>query len=191
MGDAVTETGMKPEIPFEPFSKIHRLNRTVTITEKIDGTNATVYVDDTGSRAYAGSRNKWIGIEDDNFGFARWVRDHHDELLAFGPGRHCGEWWGQGIGRKYGLSERRFSLFNTARWSAESPPPACCHVVPVLARGPLLEVDVPGVLAALTKGGSVAAPGFMRSEGIVVFHEPSQNMYKMTLDKNDGHKGAA
>ena len=180
--------GLKPDVPFVEFPKIHRFNRSIVVTEKIDGTNAQVYISDDGKRAFAGSRNKWISVEDDNYGFARWVRDHHDELLALGPGSHFGEWWGQGIQRRYGLSEKRYSLFNTARWNAENPPPACCHVVPVLANGLITEVDVLDIMANLSRNGSVAAPGFMNPEGIVVYHSPSRNLYKMTLDKNDAHK---
>lgn len=39
------------------------------LTEKIDGTNAQVYIADDG-RVVAGSRTRWISPEDDNFGFA-------------------------------------------------------------------------------------------------------------------------
>jgi hypothetical protein len=31
----------------------------------------------------------------------------------------------------------------------------------------------------------------MNPEGVVVYHSPSRNLYKMTLDKNDEHKGTA
>lgn len=182
--------GLKPDVPFVEFPKISRYNRGIVITEKIDGTNAQVYVNDTGDRAFAGSRNRWITPEDDNFGFARWVRDNHDELLRLGPGSHFGEWWGAGIQRRYGLTEKRFSLFNTARWNAENAPPACCHTVPVLAQGLITEVDVREILHGLKTCGSVAAPGFMNPEGVVVYHVASRNLYKMTLDKNDEHKGA-
>lgn len=178
---------MLPE--FTPFPKISRLNREIVVSEKIDGTNAQVYVNDTGDRAYAGSRNKWISIEDDNAGFARWVQQNHDELLRLGPGSHFGEWWGAGIQRRYNLTEKRFSLFNTARWSDPATRPSCCHVVPVLAEGLLLDTDVRAVLEKLRVEGSVASPGFMNPEGIVVFHTHSGTLYKMTLDKNDAHKG--
>lgn len=178
---------MRPEIDFVEFPKISRWNRELVVTEKIDGTNAQVYVDDTGTRAFAGSRTRWITPEDDNFGFAAWVRDNHDELLRLGPGSHFGEWWGRGIQRGYGLTERRFSLFNVSRWSADRP--ACCGVVPTLWRGLVEDFNARVVLAALAAGGSVAAPGFRRPEGIVVFHVAGSNLYKMTLDANDAHKG--
>lgn len=182
--------GLKPDIEFVEFPKITRYNRNVVITEKIDGTNAQIYINDTGDKIFAGSRNKWISVEDDNYGFARWVQENRDELLKLGPGSHFGEWWGAGIQRRYGLDHKRFSLFNTARWNEENPAPSCCHVVPVLAQGLITEVDVRGVLYALKANGSTAAPGFMDPEGIVVYHVPSRNLYKMTLDKNDDHKGA-
>jgi len=62
---------MLPDISFVEFPKIARFSRDVIVTEKIDGTNAQVYVDDTMTRAFAGSRNRWITPDDDNFGFAR------------------------------------------------------------------------------------------------------------------------
>ena len=116
---------------FRPFPKVPRLMRPVVVTEKIDGTNASVCVYPDGT-VRAGSRKRWITPEDDNFGFAAWVRDHAEELRGLGEGHHFGEWWGRGIQRGYGLQTRRFSLFNVDRWNADNPPPACCHVVPVL-----------------------------------------------------------
>lgn len=189
--EATIVVGDRPEVPFVEWQKIARWNRSIVITEKLDGTNAQVFIDDTGTRAFAGSRNRWITPSDDNYGFARWVADHHDELLPLGPGHHYGEWWGLGIQRRYGLTEKRFSLFNAARWNAATPPPACCHVVPVIHEGRICDVDVRAVLANLAREGSVAAPGFMNPEGIVIYHSASRTCFKMTLDKNDDHKGAA
>lgn len=175
-------------IEFSEFPKIHRLNRRVSITEKIDGTNAQIYIDDKGEHAYAGSRTRWITPSSDNFGFARWVADHHDELLKLGPGSHFGEWWGSGIQRGYDLSERRFSLFNTTRWGDDDTRPACCHVIPIIASGLFTEVNFHYLLDLLRRSGSLAAPGFMKPEGIVVFHEVSNSMFKMTLDNDDANK---
>src|SRR5690349_11912868 len=97
---------------FEAFNKIARLSRNCTITEKIDGTNACIAISDDGKDFFIGSRSRWITPEDDNFGFARWATEHREELLLLGPGRHWGEWWGAGIQRRYGVPEKRFSLFN-------------------------------------------------------------------------------
>ena len=188
--------------PFTPFPKLARLQREVLITEKIDGTNAQVFITDDG-RMLTGSRTRWITPEDDNFGFARWAADHKDELMQLGPGSHFGEWWGQGIQRKYGLSERRFSLFNVSRWclhneTPEAIPtadprivkmqevlPACCHLVPILRRGINITTLAESALYELSQRGSLAAPGFMHPEGIVVFHTAGNVGFKMTLD-NDG-----
>lgn len=173
--------------PFEAFSSIPRLKRGCVISEKIDGTNAQVYVGEDGT-VLAGSRNRWITPDDDNCGFARWVAAHDDELRAgLGVGRHYGEWWGSGIQRRYGLSEKRFSLFNSGRWSSERP--ACCHVVPVLYAGEFSTNAVDAVLNSLAAYGSIAAPGFMQPEGIVVYVTASRQLYKVTLG-DDGHKSA-
>lgn len=170
---------------FEAFPSIPRLKRGCVISEKIDGTNAQVYVPEDDGPILAGSRNRWTTIEDDNYGFARWVADNTDELRKLGPGRHFGEWWGVGIQRRYGLTEKRFSLFNVGRWSSERP--ACCHVVPVLYAGPFTTNAVDEQLAALEAGGSVAAPGFMQPEGLVVYVTAARALYKATLG-GDGHK---
>lgn len=173
-------------IEFVPFQKIARLSRTAVVTEKIDGTNAQIHITEAGE-ILAGSRTRWITPADDNYGFAKWVEAHRDELLALGPGSHFGEWWGQGIQRRYGLTEKRFSLFNTARWT-ETPPPACCHIVPVLYHGPFDTMNVPRILDELRTGGSCAAPGFMQPEGIVVYHAASRTLFKKTLEKDDQPK---
>lgn len=134
---------------FQEFPKIARLSRECVITEKIDGTNASVVIeaaeliaDWTGSAATpwltkvtgadgkdygiaAGSRTRYITIHNDNHGWANWVLAHASELVGLGPGRHYGEWWGSGIQRGYGRQkgEKFFSLFNVARWHAEGTEP--------------------------------------------------------------------
>ncbi len=180
---------MNPGIPFVEFPKIARYSREVVVTEKIDGTNGQIYVDDTMTNVYAGSRSQWIGLENDNYGFARWVAEHKDELLKLGPGSHFGEWWGAGIQRRYDLTEKRFSLFNTHRWSDAETRPACCGVVPILWRGPFDELDAAALLAKLAAEGSVASPGFMKPEGIVIFHTAAQWLLKKTLEKDAEFKG--
>lgn len=177
---------------FTEFAKIARLSRDMIVTEKLDGTNASVLITDDG-QIIAGSRNRWITPEADNFGFAQWVAGHAGELKQLGPGQHFGEWWGAGIQRRYGLTEKRFSLFNVGRWGEggkdEANRPACCHVVPVLRRHTFDTAVIESALTLLAAAGSVAAPGFMQPEGVVVFHAASGQLFKKTLDKNDGHKG--
>jgi hypothetical protein len=178
------------DILFEDFPKIPRLRRGCVISEKIDGTNAQIYVPEDDSPLLVGSRNRWITPEADNYGFARWVAEHADELrTGLGPGRHFGEWWGAGIQRRYGLAEKRFSLFNTARWNAVNLP-ACCSVVPVLHDGPFTDDAVASTMERLRTEGSVAAPGFMNPEGIVVYHIAARSLFKMTLENDEQPKGA-
>lgn len=182
---------MSELLPFVAFPSIPRLNKAgCVVSEKIDGTNAQVFVMDDGT-VLAGSRNRWITPEADNFGFATWVKDHEAELRELGPGQHFGEWWGAGIQRRYGLAEKRFSLFNTARWADErSVRPVCCHVVPVLYAGPFDTARIEEAFTLLGALGSTAAPGFMDPEGIVVFHTASRTLFKRTFG-GDGHKGQA
>ena len=176
---------------FIPYQKIGRLKRTMVITEKIDGTNAQVHVLEDGT-ILAGSRNRYVTPEADNFGFAAWVKAHEDELRGLGPGRHFGEWWGSGIQRGYGLAdgEKRFSLFNTSRWNVENPPPACCLTVPVLGVWTFDTRIIDETIAHLAQHGSVAAPGFMKPEGIVVFQAATGTLFKVTIEKDEQPKGA-
>lgn len=175
---------------FIEFPKIPRLNRECIVTEKIDGTNAVILVTEDGT-VRAGSRTRWITPEDDNYGFARWVEHHADELRkGLGIGTHYGEWWGQGIQRRYGLAEKRFSLFNVSRWT-DDVRPKCCSVVPTLARGNCIRRATEEGLAILRDNGSVAAPGFTKPEGVVVFHTASGQLFKATLENDEMSKGEA
>jgi hypothetical protein len=184
---------------FKEFPKIARLKRNIVVTEKIDGTNACVIVSDDGLAIGAQSRSKLITPDDDNYGFARWVQDHREELLLLGPGHHYGEWWGAGIQRRYGLTEKRFSLFNAGRWHDASAvederagkllAPACCHVVPVLIEGPNDQRAIDETMNLLRQKGSVAAPGFMKPEGIIIYHTASRMYFKSTLEKDEEYKG--
>lgn len=200
--------GGRVMIEFMEFPKIARLSREIIVTEKIDGTSASLWVGEGGG-FLAGSRTRWITPEEDNHGFARWAYDHMDDLkMGLGVGLHRGEWWGSGIQRGYGLpkGEKRFSLFNTTRWCLynEEPQkietqdpriekyqkqlPACCSLVPTLGRGIFDTLAIDGCLATLAHRGSSAAPGFMNPEGIVVYHVAGNVMFKKTIG-SDGHKG--
>ena len=187
---------------FRSFGKIARLNREVVITEKIDGTNASIFIGEDGE-FLTGSRTRWITPEDDNAGFSRWAHEHKDELLLLGPGHHFGEWWGRGIQRGYGIDERRFSLFNVGRWAdsndgafpveGEAPKavaPRCCRVVPVLRVGRLVDADWDRIMGNLILGGSLAAPGFMKPEGIIAYHTAGGHYYKATCEHDDEPKSA-
>lgn len=193
-----TET--KPIVPFVGFPKMGRFSREVIITEKIDGTNAQIFITDDG-QFLCGSRTRWIVPGDDNFGFASWAHANKEELMKLGPGQHFGEWWGNGIQRKYGLKEKRFSLFNVSRWVPVGLPktdkqeyhPACCHLVPVLWVGNADEINE-GVLYSthyLMENGSKAAPGFVDPEGIVIYHTAANVGFKKTLKDDHQPKSLA
>jgi len=194
-------------IEFKAFPKIARLNREMIVTEKIDGTNAQIHIDRGADGQWtlkAGSRNRWITEKDDNYGFARWVHENMIELAELGVGRHYGEWWGAGINRGYGLSEKRFSLFNVNRWcrpgttpiqipdanplapkTYQQIPPGCCDVVPTLYRGPFNTDAIDNIVEILAIDGSIASPGFTDPEGVVVLHVHGNYLFKVTRE-NDG-----
>jgi hypothetical protein len=193
---------------FVEFSKMARLSRECIVTEKIDGTNACIKITEDGG-FLTGSRTRWITPGDDNYGFSAWAHKHITELMALGPGTHFGEWWGSGCQRGYGLTngEKRWSLFNVARWclAGETPQriptgdpriekyqevlPECCHLVPVLYRGVFDTFHVENALSVLKVFGSKASPGFMRPEGVVCYHIAGNVGFKKTIEKDDEYKG--
>ena len=87
---------------FIEFPKMARLSRECIITEKIDGTNASICITEDG-QVRTGSRTRWITPQDDNFGFSAWAHANKEYLMQLGKGLHFGEWWGSGIQRGYGL----------------------------------------------------------------------------------------
>lgn len=157
----------------------------------------------------AQSRNKLItpGKTTDNAGFAAWVWEHAADLARIlGPGHHFGEWWGSGIQRGYGLlnGEKRFSLFNVHRYekvfsayfeaNGNVWPELIINrrigVVPTLAVGPFDLDDVRHILRDLEKIGSHAAPGFLRPEGVVVYHAAARQTFKALIENDEQPKGS-
>jgi RNA ligase. len=207
---------------FEEFQKIPRFYRDIIVTEKIDGTHAHItivdktkqpdpaivadpvaLVDDT-FLVYAGSRNRYISVKDDNFGFARWVQENAPGLALLDVGVHHGEWWGSGIQRGYGREKghKSFSLFNVGRWTEEPnesleleliPPVPGLRVVPVLYVGPQINASgqdmVRESMKKLEFSGSVAARGFRRPEGVVIYHTHARQYIGKATFGGDGHKG--
>ena len=171
------------ERTFEAWPKIARLaNEHMTISEKIDGTNACIVITEDGD-IYAQSRTRIITPTEDNYGFATWVEENKETLIRdLGVGRNFGEWWGRGIQRNYGLDRRMFSLFNTYRWAAKrghflTPN---LDVVPVLWEGPFDTGVIEYAHQELMDNGSQAAPGWMKPEGLVVWLDQSRVSYKLT-----------
>ena len=192
---------------FNDFPKIARLSREAIITEKLDGTNSSITITKDG-QFLTGSRTRWITPADDNYGFSKWAHDHKDELMTLGVGTHFGEWWGGGIQRNYGLAkdDKRFWLFNTIRWClfGETPRrietgdpsiekyqevlPSCVGLVPVLYRGVFDTKIADEAIWKLRTQGSMAVPGFMRPEGIVVYHTASGMAFKKTIERDETPK---
>lgn len=194
-GDVLWRTNVEvtPDpIVFKPWPKTPRLFREMTITEKIDGSNGAIIVTDDGQVA-AQSRNRLVtpGKLTDNYGFARWVEDNAPMLAELlGAGYHYGEWWGGKIARGYGLQEKRFSLFNTQRY--KDVPLGMVDglgTVPVLYQGAFDSAYVQYALNTLIEEGSVAAPGFMQPEGVIVYHSAAQGVFKVLIENDHLPKG--
>ena len=165
---------MEPE--FQEWPKIPRWqNETYVITEKLDGTNGCVIITDMGD-IFAQSRSRILDESSagDNYGFCKWVNGNKQELLKLGVGYHYGEWWGKGIQRNYGMTERRFSLFNI--WHTNIP--ECVYKVPVI------EKTLDKAIARIKECGSQAAPGFMNPEGLVMFATQNRGVrYKYIINE--------
>lgn len=176
---------------FKGFPKIPRLNRHVVITEKVDGTNAVIGVDEQG-KVWAGSKNRWLSAENDNHGFYKWVMEREAEIVRLmGPGMHYGEFWGSGIGRNYGMRTgvKNLALFNTKRWEGQELPEGV-GVVPVLATAHFFDTYLMETcIDELGSAGSALVPGYMNPEGIVVYHQASGQLFKVTLENDGQPKG--
>jgi hypothetical protein len=209
-------------IKFEAWPKTPRLFRDIVVTEKVDGTNSAVIIEQIELETYemdaftlaivnrdgfhfavaAQSRNRLItpGKTTDNHGFAAFVQQNAGQLFdLLGPGRHFGEWWGKGIGKRYVSAMegiKGFALFNTAKheglheWLTFGDQQVLVEPVRVLYQGPFSEEKIRDTLEELQNDGSWMSP-FDPAEGIVVFHTQSRQTYKITLDGNDAGKWEA
>jgi len=178
---------------FKAFPKIQSLSKTeMYITQKIHGTNAQVFIlptdsdgefpagsmihideivkiDDKKFAVRAGSRTRWIYPEDDNFGFATFVRANKEMFArSLGPGQHFGEWAGPGINSGEGLSQKTLVLFDFWKYPPEHVMPPQTTVVPVLYKGLFDLKQIDTSFEELRTKGSSLVPGFMCPEGIVV-----------------------
>lgn len=182
--------------PFREWPKMERYRQLrCIVTEKIDGTNAMIYVPtNTAHPVIAGKRTSWLLNGAKNFGFEAWVSQHAEALRRLGPGTHYGEWYGAGIQRRYGMDGKRFALFAATRWIADDGTsnlpdglPAELGVVPILYRGVFDPHKVDEVIAKLYREGSAAVPGWRSPEGVVVAVQGS-SPWKLS-DNGDAKKG--
>lgn len=169
------------DIEFKEFGKIDQIGKLhMSITEKLHGTHAQIYIfkkEDETLDMMVGSRNRWLMPTDDNFNFAKFCYENREEIIAkLGEGRHYGEWIGSGINAGYGLKEKRFVLFNWARWIPKGNDldpgalelPARISFVPPLYCGKISMEVINEVMDDLKQNGSKFVPGWMKPEGIVI-----------------------
>lgn len=171
-------------IEFKPWEKMTRISPfLVTITEKIDGTNGCIVIED-GKIIAVQSRKRFITVDDDNYGFARWVSENEEDLLRLGDGHHFGEWAGLGIQKNPSRLERKhFFLFNSFRWADNPDKPDCCDVVPILFEGEMDNGTIPRILVAMQLDNE--SNGTKR-EGVCVYY-PAFNKYtKHTIKSPNG-----
>jgi hypothetical protein len=127
-------------------------------------------------------------------GVAAWARAHAAELAeTLGPGIHFGEWWGYKVCRGYGLpaGDRRFSLFNTARWRfIDGTQVPSLYIVPILWEGPLGDNwgTVMEQVQKLEVEGSAAVPGYRFPEGVMLYHAGADTMMKHHFASTSGRK---
>lgn len=198
---------------FEKFPSLTRFSHGWTVTEKLDGTNGAILIEHESqvpeefrgqallktnaiqpTYLFAQSRNRMLSLEQDNHGFARFVHDNAEALVAaLGEGRHFGEWVGKGVNKRhYNLDQKVFALFNTHRWAGLNALDGRLRCVPVLAEGYMGE---PGayfdqIMGELKEDGSGFAPGYLDPEGIVMRHGPSGTLFKKTFDYDEKGKWA-
>jgi len=170
------------DVEFKAWPKIPRdRGNTITITEKIDGTNACVIVRD-GAVVGFQSRNRMIKPGDDNMGFAFWGHENRQALAILGDGHHYGEWAGPGIQKNpHNLTEKTFFLFNTFR--PQESLPDCVKLVPVLYMGPHSEKQIAGSMVSLWLD---AARAGYTPEGIIVYAHDTRTYTKRTYANQGG-----
>lgn len=175
---------------FRSFSSIESFFGPVSIYEKIDGSNAQIMIfdQDGETKVIAGSRNRIITVDSDNFGFAKWVKENEKDLVSiFGFGRFYGEWFGPSIQRGYGLKEKKFAVFNHSEVDGKELLPSMTKA-PLLYEGLYKEYLVQEVTNSLKEKGSVVAPGFMNPEGIVMRFQRNGALFKIVFKEPENKK---
>ena len=180
-------------VEFTPWPKINRLkSMAVTVTYKVDGTNAAVHIRD-GKLVACQSRNKFITPEQDNMGFANWAYSNADVLSHLGDGIHFGEWACPNIQKNpHKLEKKKFFLFNAHRYEDLMEDEdrrkiliaADIEVVPVLYNG---EYDEAVIRDIMTHHAEIDE-GF---EGVIIYFHDFRTYMKRTVRCPEGKwKGA-
>ena len=75
-------------------------------------------------------------------------------------------------------------MFNP-KWADQGP--SCVSTPPILDQLSTIDAEaISWAMNGLKTRGSVAAPGFMDPEGVVVYHTAGNHMYKQTFDYEEG-----
>lgn len=202
---------------FKPYGKTPRLNREIIVTEKIDGTNGAIHIEHLVGEASledevgavvphpeegvfvvtAQSRNRIVTpnkdkSSTDNHGFAGWVHANAAVLAeVLGTGTHYGEWFGQGIARNYGYTEKWFALFAHDRYDEDLITGAQLAGVnltltPLLYRGNFSQVFIDRAVAQLRQNGSyLTGQTGTPAEGVVVYHTAANAVFKVTIEDDE------
>lgn len=191
-------------VEFKEWPKIPRgLGEQMTITEKIDGTNACVIVeesvdfDGTSLVRVVGAQSRTqllahtnkdnvLRLYNDNFGFADWVIKNQVELATkLGPGYHYGEWAGPGIQKNpHNLERKTFFLFNSDRWrDGRQQRPEGVECVPVLFEGPASRENIEATMAGLW--ANAKEKGY-HPKGVVIWYHKTRRYEKVTFENANG-----
>lgn len=192
-------------VGFIKWPSTPRFHKGLSITEKIDGTNACIRI--LNGEVTAQSRKRIITPESDNFGFASWVYENAGALTdVLGYGVHFGEWFGEGIQKNpLGIEGKRFAHFSPWKFNDTEKErienSGLVEFVPILFEGQADYLTIPHVIQELELYGS-KVPGAKKiangyahepdqhaaAEGVIVWHRESQQKYKILLENDEIHK---
>lgn len=165
------------------FPKIPRLQKVnVVITEKLDGTNAVIWLSPDKSEMKVGSRNRWVGDSklEDNSGFYQFCQENKEYLMRLHPGFNYGEFMGPKIqGNRYELEKKELYLFDTRR-AGEFEDTNTIKVVPHLMTTPL--DDLPEHLSKYNNMKSTLNPK-ANAEGVMLYFTELNKYIKVIYDK--------
>lgn len=170
---------------FKKWPKIARYTKPMRghITEKMDGSNACIIVQD-GKVVGCQSRKRIITPDEDNFGFARWVYNNANYLKGLGDGYHYGEWCGPKInGNRHNLDMNTFFLFSWYREEELGRPVDNLEYVRLLHEG---DIDPDTVTTAMEDLLFISAHEDYIPEGIVIYYSDYKFHLKHTYENPEG-----
>ena len=172
-------------IEFKAWPKIARgKGQHVTISEKLDGTNACVIIID-GELTGVQSRKRLLTLDNDNYGFCKWAYENKEKLEELGDGYHYGEWYGEGIQKNHHKKDGKyFALFNTFRWT-ETPLPIELNleIVPILYVGPVDDINIENAMLSLELQAKELD---YTPEGVVAYYHNTKTYEKYTFKSPNG-----